>query len=64
MKRILMLATSAFLVTGVAFAHDGGKKKCATDKEGCKGGKKEMSCCNKGEKKETKTTVKAAVKKG
>jgi len=61
-----MLATAAFLVSGVAFAHDGGdKKKCATGKEGCaKGGKKEMSCCSKGEKKETKTTVKAAVKKG
>lgn len=41
MKKILMLATAAFLVSGVAFAH-GDDKKCAKGKE----------CCKKGDKKE------------
>ena len=34
MKKILMLATAAFLVTGVSFAQDG--KKCTKGKGCCK----------------------------
>lgn len=48
MKKLLVLATAAFLVTGVAFAGEGkGKKECSKDKKECckKGGKK--SCCKK-----------------
>ncbi len=59
MKKILMLATAAFLFTGVAFAHGGDKKKCAKGKECCKTNattKKEecknstKECCKKGAK--------------
>jgi hypothetical protein len=47
MKKILMLATAAFLVSGVAFAHDDkGKAKEKTKKTCTKGGK----CCGKEEK--------------
>jgi hypothetical protein len=48
MKKILMLATAAFLVSGVAFAHDTdkGKAKEKTKKTCTKGGK----CCGKDEK--------------
>jgi hypothetical protein len=51
MKKLLVLATAAFLVTGVAFAQDGKKKECSKDKKECckKGGKK--SCCKKDGKK-------------
>lgn len=38
-----MLATAAFLISGVAFAHDGGKTKEKTKKTCTKGGK----CCGK-----------------
>ena len=48
MKKLLMLATAAFLVTGVAFAHEGkGKNKDKAKKTCTKGGK----CCGKGESK-------------
>ena len=48
MKKILMLTTAAFLVSGVAFAHDGDKGKKEKAKKTCtKGGK----CCGKGESK-------------
>ena len=48
MKKLLMLATAAFLVTGVAFAHEGkGKGKEKAKKTCTKGGK----CCGKGESK-------------
>lgn len=48
MKKILMLATAAFLVTGVAFAHEGKDKGKVKAKKTCtKGGK----CCGKGESK-------------
>lgn len=61
MKKILMLATAAFLFTGVAFAHGGDKKKCAkgkecckkeasAKKEECKKDGKEKDCCKKGAK--------------
>jgi len=53
MKKLLVLATAAFLVTGVAFAGEGKEKKeCSKDKKECckKGGKK--SCCKKDSKKE------------
>lgn len=36
MKKILMLATAAFLVTGISFAQDG--KKCEKGKNCCKKG--------------------------
>ena len=36
MKKLFVLATAAFLVTGIAFAHEGDGKKCAKGKECCK----------------------------
>ena len=63
MKKVIVLATAAFLVTGFAFASGGEKDKKKTEKEGtkacCKGSKE----CSKDEKKETKTTAKTATKK-
>ncbi len=49
MKKVLMLATAAFLISGVAFAHDGdkGKAKEKAKKTCTKGGK----CCGKKEDK-------------
>lgn len=41
MKKLFMLASAALLVTGVAFADNGKKKKCAKGK----------SCCSKSAKK-------------
>ena len=61
MKKILVLATAAFLFTG-AFANDGGKKT-VKGKEACTKacGK---TCCKKAtDKTETKTATKAAAKK-
>lgn len=54
MKKLLLLATAAFLVTGVAFAHEGGKgkskSKAAKGKQCGKG-----DCCkDKAEKKTAK----------
>jgi len=46
MKKLLMLATAALLVTGVTFANDGGKK--GKGKSCCKKG--EHSCCMKKDK--------------
>ena len=61
MKKVFTLAMVEFLITGVAFAQDGAKKK--SGKDCCKDGKE----CKKGETKETakatKTTAKLAVKK-
>ncbi len=71
MKKVFLLATAAFLFTGVAFAHGGDGKKCAKGKECCKDMKeckdKDMKDCKMGEKKtdakatktSTKTTKKA-----
>lgn len=53
MKKILMLATAAFLVSGVAFAQT--EKKCAKGKECCK------KDCKK-DAKTAKTTAKPAAK--
>ncbi len=63
MKKLLVLATAAFLVTGVAFAGDGKEKKCDKNKKECckKGGKK--SCCKKDGKKEEKAEEKAEAPK-
>ena len=47
MKKVFMLATAALLVTGVTFAHDGGKKKGKGKKSCCANGKH----CSKDEKK-------------
>jgi hypothetical protein len=50
MKKIFMLATAAFLVSGVAFAQDKTEKKCAKGKD----------CCKKDCKKDAKATTKTA----
>ena len=51
MKKILMLATAAFLISGVGFAHgDKDKNKEKAKKTCSKGGK----CCGKEEKAEKK----------
>ena len=64
MKKILMLATVAFLTTGIAFAHGGDKKKCAKGKECCKKDKEGKEACNDSKKKDSKTaTVKTTAKK-
>lgn len=44
MKKVLLLATAFFLVTGVAMADKGKKKKCAKGK----------TCCTKDEKAKAK----------
>ena len=51
MKKVIMIAVSAFLISGVAMAQDSTKTaKCDHKKECCKG--KGKSCCKKGDKKE------------
>ena len=45
MKKLLTLATAAFLFTGAAFAHEG--KKCAKGKECCKKETAKKDCCKK-----------------
>ena len=60
MKKVFVLTTVAFLVTGFAFAQEGGKKS-GTGKSCCKDSKE----CKKDEKKDGKTakaTVKATTK--
>lgn len=50
MKKVLLLATAALLVTGVTFADNGKKKKCAKGKECCskdKGTAAKKACCSK-----------------
>lgn len=62
MKKLLVLATAAFLVTGIAFAHEGDGKKCAMGKECCKDKKecsKDMKDC-KDMKKDSKKDAKEA----
>jgi len=58
MKKVIVLAMAAFLVTGVSLAndhkHDG--KKCAKAKECSKEGKE---CCSNDAKKATKETKEA-----
>lgn len=70
MKKVFLLATAAFLVTGFAFAHEGDGKKCGKGKDGkecCKDKKdckKDMKDCKnmkdckdmKKDAKETQTT--------
>ena len=51
MKKILMLATAAFLISGVAFAQQGDGKGKAKGKKCCKGGK----CSKDKDKKDGKT---------
>jgi len=67
MKKVFLLATAAFLVTGFAFAHDGDGKKPATGKTCCKDAKDcKKDCCKKDEKKDakaTKSTAKATTTK-
>ena len=53
MKKVLVLATAAFLFTGIAFANQGDGKKCAKGKDGCS-----KECCRKAsDKKDTKTSA-------
>jgi hypothetical protein len=54
MKKLLVLATAAFLFSGVAFAHGGDGKKCAKSKE-CG---KEMKDCKMKEGKDMKDCCK------
>jgi hypothetical protein len=58
MKKVLMLATAAFLVSGVAFAgtDKDKKKKCAKAKSCCQ---KAKSCSKDKENKEKTAEVKA-----
>jgi hypothetical protein len=56
MKKLLLLATAAFLVSGVAFSQDH-EKKCAKGKSCCSKSKKscgsdKKKCADKSEKKE------------
>lgn len=65
MKKLLVLATAAFLVTGMAFAHEGDGKKCAKGKECCKDMKdckKDMKDCKDMKKEEKKETAKTKAK--
>ncbi|MCW3086640.1 MAG: hypothetical protein JWQ78_26 [Sediminibacterium sp.] len=55
MKKVFLLATAAFLVTGFAFAHEGDGKKCVKGKDG-------KDCCAKKETKATKSTTAKAAK--
>ena len=52
MKKVLMIAISAFLISGIAMAQDSTKTCCkkGDKKECCKG--KGKACCKKGDKKE------------
>lgn len=58
MKKVLLLATAAFLVSGVAFAgtDKDKKKKCAKGKSCCK---KAKSCSKDKEEKEKTAEMKA-----
>jgi hypothetical protein len=60
MKKVLVLATAAFLFTGVAFAGGDGKemKDCKM-----KEGKAMKDCCKKEAATASKTTTKSAAKK-
>jgi len=62
MKKMLVLATAALLVSSVTFANGDDKKKCAKGKDCCK---KEGKACKKDAKtKDAKTAeVKPAAKK-
>ncbi len=52
MKKVIMIAIAAFLISGVAMAQDSTKTaKCDHKKECCKKGDKK-GCCKKGDKKE------------
>lgn len=61
MKKLFVLATAAFLVTGMAFAHDGDGKKCAKAKDCCKD-KKECKDMKKDDKKDAKVKTATKVK--
>lgn len=55
MKKVLLVLASALLVTGVAFAEKGKKKKCAKGKSGCS--KEKKACCKSKKSSEEKTTT-------
>ena len=63
MKKVFLLATAAFLFTGMAFAHQGDGKKCAKGKDCCKDMKECKMDMPKFAKKDAKTaTAKPAAK--
>ncbi len=46
MKKIILLATAALLITGISFAEKGKKKKCAKGKSCCtKMSAEKKACC-------------------
>ena len=55
MKKLLMLATAAFLVTGIAFAQDTKTEKKTCTKECCKGKECKKDKCDKKDMKDSKT---------
>ncbi len=55
MKKIVMIATVAFLVTGIAFAQDTNKDKKTGGKECCKGKDCKKDKCDKKDMKDSKT---------
>jgi len=55
MKKIVMIATAAFLVTGIAFAQDTNKDKKTSGKECCKGKDCKKDKCDKKDMKDSKT---------
>ena len=55
MKKIVMIATVAFLVTGIAFAQDTNKDKKTGGKEWCKGKDCKKDKCDKKDMKDSKT---------
>jgi hypothetical protein len=60
MKKVLVLATAAFLFSGMAFAQQAEGKKCGKDSKECCS----KECAKKaGEKKDAKATPKAAAAK-
>lgn len=59
MKKFFLLATTALMVTGVAFADNGKGKKCKKSASSCCK-KSEKKCCKKD--KETKETKETTVK--
>ncbi|MDE3237310.1 MAG: hypothetical protein KGO81_15295 [Bacteroidota bacterium] len=56
MKKLVLLATAAFLVTGISFAHNGGDKKncgkecCKKDGKSCKKDKAAKATADKKQK--------------
>ena len=63
MKKILMMATVAFLVTGVAFAQDKTTEKKKCTKDCCKGKECKKKDCDKSKEAKTTTTTSTSTSK-